>query len=129
LAARLARKAGVEVHVLSVARIWGSAFGLPHPGLKPSKRELQDQHKLVAEAISDLKQKGVAADGEIISTRSAAARIAREANRRRAGAIVMAADPPKHWLIADLMWSQEPYRVRRLADVPVYTVVDESQRS
>jgi nucleotide-binding universal stress UspA family protein len=129
LAARLARKAGVDVHVISVARIWGSAFGLPHPGLKPTKRELQDQHKLVAEAIAGLKQKGIAADGEIVGTRSAAKRIVNEANRRRAGAIVMAADPPKHWLIADMMWSQEPYRVRRLADVPVYTVVDESQRS
>jgi len=127
LAARLARRTGAEVHVLSVARIWGSSFGFPHPGLKPNKRELKDQQDLVFEAISGLKKKGVAADGEIVSTRSAAKRIAREARRRKVGAIVMSADPPRHWFVADFIWSQEPYRVRRLADVPFYTVVDESQ--
>ena len=127
LAARLARRAGAEVHVLSIARIWGSALGLPHPGLKPNKHELQAQHDLVAEAVAGLKRKGVAADGQIIGTRSAAKRIVGEARRRGAGAIVMSADPPKHWLLADMMWSQEPYRVRRLAEVPVYTVVDGSR--
>ncbi|HVM85924.1 MAG TPA: universal stress protein [Candidatus Binatia bacterium] len=127
LAARMARTAGAGVHVLTVARIWGSALGLPHPGLKPTRSELQQQHDLIAETIAALKGKGVAADGEIVSSRSAARRIAREARRHRVGAIVMSADPPRHWLIADLLWSQEPYRVRRLADVPVYTVLDESQ--
>lgn len=35
----------------------------------------------------------------------------------------MAADKKKPWVLADLMWSQEPYRVRRRANVPVYLVV------
>ncbi|MGB7127357.1 MAG: hypothetical protein WBD42_11095, partial [Methylovirgula sp.] len=37
---------------------------------------------------------------------------------------VMAAPPPRHWLIAGYLWEQEPYRVRRLAETPVYLVVD-----
>jgi len=124
LAAKLAKHAKADVHVLTVARIWGSSLGLPHPGLKPNKRELKQQHEQVAEAIGRLKKKGVAAEGQIVSTRAAAKRIVAEAARRRVGAIVMSADPEKHWFLADMMWSQEPYRVRRLADVPVYTVVE-----
>jgi hypothetical protein len=34
----------------------------------------------------------------------------------------MGADPPRGRLLADFIWSQEPYRVRRRADVPVYLV-------
>jgi hypothetical protein len=29
-----------------------------------------------------------------------------------------------HRVVADFMWTQEPYRVRRKAPVPVYLVVD-----
>ena len=48
----------------------------------------------------------------------------RRGRRRRADAIVMAADPPQHWLISNMVWSQDPYRVRRLAPVPVYLVIE-----
>jgi hypothetical protein len=34
----------------------------------------------------------------------------------------MAADPPRGRLVADFMRSQEPYRVRRRAKIPVYLV-------
>src|SRR5262245_61762836 len=37
LTGRMAKKAGAEVHVMSVARIWGTSFGLPNPGLMPNK--------------------------------------------------------------------------------------------
>jgi hypothetical protein len=39
----------------------------------------------------------------------------------------MAADPPQHWFISGMIWSQEPQRVRRLASIPVYLVVDSKQ--
>lgn len=126
-AQRLAEKAGAEVHVLSIARIWGSSFGLPNPGLLPNKREMQERHDSVARAVTWLKRRHVAASGEVSGTRNAARRIITEARRRGADAIVMAADPQRHWLVADMMWSQEPYRVRRLARVPVYLVIDEQQ--
>jgi nucleotide-binding universal stress UspA family protein len=122
-AARLAKKAGAPVHVFIVARIWGSAFGLPHPGLMPSKNERQQQRELVVEAVDRLRQLGIEASGQVASTRNAARSIVAEAKRRKNDAIVMAAEPARHWLIADLIWSQEPYRVRRLAKVPVYLVI------
>jgi len=58
----------------------------------------------------------------VIGTRSATRRIVAEARRRGCDAIVMAADPPRHWFVSDFIWSQEPYRVRRRAPVPVYLV-------
>ena len=36
----------------------------------------------------------------------------------------MAADPPRNRVAADFMWTQEPYRVRSKARVPVYLVPD-----
>jgi hypothetical protein len=38
----------------------------------------------------------------------------------------MGADPPRQRFIANLMWSQEPYRVKRRAKVPVHLVVDDA---
>jgi nucleotide-binding universal stress UspA family protein len=123
-AGRMAERAGAEVHVLSIARVWGTGFGMPHPGLMPSKRELQGQRDDVAAAVARLKRRDIAATGQIFSTRNAAKRILAEGRRRCVDAIVMATDPPRHWLVSNMVWSQEPLRVRRLATVPVYLVIE-----
>jgi nucleotide-binding universal stress UspA family protein len=123
-AARLAAQSQAAVHVLSIARVWGTAFGLPNPGLLPSKREWEEQRRLVAEAVTALRERGIDATGQVLGTRGAAKRIVTEAERRQCGAIVMGADAPRPWLIANLLWSQEPYRVRRRSRIPVYLVVD-----
>jgi nucleotide-binding universal stress UspA family protein len=124
LAGRMAEQAGAEVHVLSIARIWGTSFGLPHPGLMPNKRELKEHHDYVADTVTWLKRRNIAASGQVVGTRNAAKRILAEARQRRADAIVMAADPPQHWLVSNMVWSQEPHRVRRMAPVPVYLVIE-----
>ena len=124
-AARLARQGEGAVHVFSIARVWGSGLGLPNPGLLPNKREWDTQRGLVGDAVKALKKRGVEADGRVVATRKATKRIVSEAERLRCGAIVMAADPPRNRLLADLMWSQEPYRVRRRARLPVYLVTDD----
>jgi nucleotide-binding universal stress UspA family protein len=123
-AGRMAEKSGAEVLVLSIARIWGTSFGLPNPGLMPNKRELKEQYDHVAGANTSLKRRAIAASGQVTGTRNAAKLILAEARRRRADAIVMAADPPQSWFISGMIWSQEPSRVRRLASIPVYLVVD-----
>jgi nucleotide-binding universal stress UspA family protein len=123
-AVQLARKAEAPVHVLIIARIWGSAFGLPHPGLMPTKREWQIQREFASEAVDRLQRRGVEATGQVVSARNAGKRILAEAERRRPEAIVMAAPPPRHWFIADFIWDHEPYRVRRQAESPVYLVVE-----
>ena len=121
LAAQLAGKGG-DVRVFTVVRVWGTSFGLPNPGLLPSKREWDAQRENVAGAVARLRKRGIEASGQALATRKATKRIVREAARLECDAIVMAADPPRSRFVADLMWSQEPYRVRRRSKVPVHLV-------
>jgi nucleotide-binding universal stress UspA family protein len=121
-AAELARENGGRVHVFSVARVWGTSLGLPNPGLLPTKHEWDEQRAVVGDAVKALKKLGVEATGEVLATRRATKRIVTAAERHGCAAIVMAADPPRRRLVSDLMWSQEPYRVRRRSKVPVHLV-------
>jgi len=124
LAARIAKRSGAPVHVFTIARIWGTTFGFPSPGLYPTKREWDEQRQKAEKAVARLERKGVTADARVIGTRAGAKRIVKEAQRRGCDAIVMAADPPRHPVVANFMWSQEPYRVRRRAGMPVFLVME-----
>jgi len=123
-AAELARAGGLPVHVFAVARIYGTGFALPNPWLRPNAREWQEQRDSIGAAIKLLEKRGVQADGDILGTRKATKRIVGTARELGCEAIVMAADPPRNRLVANLMWSQEPYRVKRRARVPVHLVLD-----
>jgi nucleotide-binding universal stress UspA family protein len=100
------------------------AFGLPNPGLLPTRREWQEQRDIVAKAVKRLRRGGVEADGHVLGTRKATKRILDEAAKHGCEAIVMAADPDRNRLVADLLWTQEPQRVRRKAKLPVFLVSD-----
>jgi nucleotide-binding universal stress UspA family protein len=122
--ARLAQPRHASVSVFSVARVHGTAYGLPSPGLLPNKREWQEQRDLVAKAVKALRKRGLEANGAVTGTRKAAAKICAQAEEMNCDVIVMAADPPRNRVVADFLWSQEPYRVRRRAKLPVYLVPD-----
>jgi nucleotide-binding universal stress UspA family protein len=122
--AKLAGPGKAAVNIISIARVHGTAYGFPSPGLLPTKREWQEQRDLVAAAVKALRKRGLEADGEVVGTRKATARICQEASDLGCDVIVMAADPPRNRVVADFMWTQEPYRVRRKARVPVYLVPD-----
>jgi len=124
----LADSSGPEVarvRVLAIARVHGVAFGMPNPGLMPTRGELDERRETVNRAIKRLRRRGLSASGHVIGTRKATARIVEEAALEECQAIVMAADPDRNRLVADMMWSQEPQRVRRRARVPVFLVRDE----
>ena len=121
----LATRSNASVQVLSIARVHGVAFGLPNPGLLPTKREWDEQREIVRKAVARLRRKGIDADGHVVGTRNATKRICQEAVITHAGAIVMAADPDRGRIVGDFMWTQEPQRVRRKAQVPVFLVVDD----
>jgi nucleotide-binding universal stress UspA family protein len=110
------------VHVLSIARVHGVSFGLPNPGLLPTRREWQEQRDIVAKAVRRLRRRGLEARGHVVGTRKATKRIMQEAEQESCEAIVMAADPDRNRIIADLMWTQEPQRVARRAKLPVFLV-------
>ena len=119
---RLAQPRHAAVDVISIARVHGTAFGFPSPGLLPTRREWQEQRDLVAAAVEALRKRGFDAEGEVVGTRKAAKRICAQASAVGADVIVMAAEPPRNRVVADFLWSQEPYRVRRRSTVPVYLV-------
>jgi nucleotide-binding universal stress UspA family protein len=121
-AVELARERGSGVHVFSVARVWGTSFGFPNPGLQPTRQEWKDQRALIETTVKALEKRGVDATGRVLGTRKATKRIVDEAERLGCTAIVMAADPPRNRFLSDLMWSQEAYRVKRRAKVPVHLV-------
>ena len=118
----LARAGRATVHVLSIARVHGVAFGLPNPGLLPTKREWDEQRESVRQAVARLRRKGITADGHVLGTRNATKKIIAEAVAEGCDAIVMGGDPDANRVVSDFMWSQEPQRVRRKAKVPVFVV-------
>jgi nucleotide-binding universal stress UspA family protein len=118
----LARQFDASVYVLSIARVHGVAFGLPNPGLLPTKREWDEQREMVGKVVKRLQRKGIDTDGRVIGTRNATKKIVEEATISGCDAIVMAADPDRNRVIGDFSWSQEPQRVRRKAKIPVFLV-------
>jgi nucleotide-binding universal stress UspA family protein len=111
---------GAYVRVFSIARVHGVAFGMPNPGLLPTKREWAEQRDAVASAIKRLKRRRLPADGHVVGTRNATKMIRNEATAHRCEAIVMGADPDRNRIVANAMWEQEPQRVRRRSKLPVY---------
>jgi len=87
-AAALAGSGGT-VAVVTIARIYGTQFGLPHPGLLPSKQELVERRGWVEGAVRELKRKGVAADGQVAATRKATKKLASVARGRGARVVVI----------------------------------------
>jgi hypothetical protein len=80
---------GEPVAVLSILKVYGSSFGLPNPGLLPTRRERDEQYAIVRRAISAVERRGGTADGQIAATRSAGRTIAKVARRRRVRYVVM----------------------------------------
>ncbi len=122
----LARPSGATVRVFTIARIHGVAFGMQSPGLLPTKAEWAEQRSIVSKAVKRLERKGIEADGHVVGTRKSTKRIIEEAKFAGCDAIVMAADPDRNRFAGDMMWSQEPQRVRRKAKIPVFLVFEEA---
>jgi nucleotide-binding universal stress UspA family protein len=124
-AIELAKPAGASVHVFTIARIHGTSFGMPTPGLMPTKKEWAEQRDIVARTIRRLERKGIEAGGHVLGTRNATKKILEEAKHEGCEAIVMAADADRNRVTGNMMWSQEPQRVKRKAKLPVYLVADD----
>ncbi len=96
--ARAAALAGSEpVGVVRIAKIFGSSFGVPHPGLLPTKQELAEHRDQVDRAISGLRSMQVDADGQIAATRRATKKLAEIARVRRARVVVIDETEASGW--------------------------------
>jgi nucleotide-binding universal stress UspA family protein len=122
---QLASKSGASVHVFCVARVHGTSFGFPSPGLLPTKQEWAQRRDMVRKTVRRLERKGIEADGHVLGTRKATKRICDQATKEGCDAIVMAADPDRNRVVGDMLWTQEPQRVRRRAKLPVFLVLDD----
>ena len=87
--------AGETVAVLTILKVYGSQFGLPNPGLLPTRREREDQFALMQRTIAALERRGDTADGQIATTRSAGRTIAKVARARGVRYVVMDDREPK----------------------------------
>lgn len=117
--ASLAQKTESDIYILSIARVWGSAFGLPNAALMPTKKEWAIQREHVETAVLALRKMGITVQGRVLGTRNAAKKIVEEAHTHACQAIIMGADQPANFLIQAFQWSQEPHRVKRLAKIDV----------
>ena len=77
------------VAVVTIAKIYGSSFGLPHPGLLPTKAELAERRRWVEGAVRTLNDSGAAADGQVAATRRTAKKLAAVARARGVRVIVI----------------------------------------
>jgi nucleotide-binding universal stress UspA family protein len=108
------------MHVLSIAQIFGTALGLQHPGLFPTKREWRAQADLVEDAVKALERRGFSAKGQVLGSRHAGKAIANVAATEGCAAIVMGATPLPRW--RQLLQQDETRKVVRRATVPVHVV-------
>ncbi|HXB03683.1 MAG TPA: universal stress protein [Candidatus Angelobacter sp.] len=108
------------VHVMSIARIWGTGLGIQHPGLFPTKLEWKAQLEIVGDAVRTLKHAGLDARGGVMATRNPSKVIAREARRLECSTIVIGWQPLSWWmtyLLQDDVWW-----LNRRSSVPVIAV-------
>jgi nucleotide-binding universal stress UspA family protein len=108
------------MHVLSIAQIFGTALGLQHPGLFPTKREWRAQADLVEDAVKALERRGFISKGRVVGSRHAGRAIANVAEAEGCAAIVIAATPLPRW--RQLLQQDETRKVVRRSKVPVHVV-------
>lgn len=88
---------GRPVAVITIARVHGSQFGLPNPGLMPTKKEMLEQQAVVAQAIDSLERSGVEAWGQVATTRRDAKIIARAARAHGVTQVLVVSPVVPRW--------------------------------
>jgi hypothetical protein len=88
---------GRPVAVVAIARIYGSSFGLPSPGLMPTRKEMDEQLALVNKAIVRLERAGVEAWGQVASTRRYAKTIAQVGRARGVSRVLVVTPEVPRW--------------------------------
>jgi hypothetical protein len=88
---------GRPVAIVAIARIYGSSFGLPSPGLMPTRKEMEEQLALVNKAIERLERAGVEAWGQVASTRRYARTIAQVGRARGVSRVLVVTPEVPRW--------------------------------
>jgi uracil-DNA glycosylase len=83
---------GEPVAVVTIARVYGSAFGLPNPGLMPTGKEMIALRDQVQTVLAALERRRVVAWGQVAATRRPGRAIAQVARVRGVKHVVLS-DP------------------------------------
>ena len=83
---------GGRVAVVSIARLYGFALGLPNPGLLPTASEREAQTLVVSQAARQLDGWGLPNDAEVVITRNPSSSIVRIARGREAKVVAIQTD-------------------------------------
>jgi K+-sensing histidine kinase KdpD len=116
----LATPEQAKITVLGIARIFGTALGLPHPGLKPNRLEWEEQRNVVQEAADELGRRGFDVLLAMAMARNAPKLIARWVRARNFHAVVIPDPARPAWrrrIEGDL-----DHEIERRAHVPVHAV-------
>jgi hypothetical protein len=73
---------GDPIAVVTIARIYGSAMGLPNPGLMPTRREMAEQKSQVELTIRQIEKSGAEAWGQVAASRKPIKTVAEAARAR-----------------------------------------------
>ena len=88
---------GGAVAVVALARVYGSAFGLPNPGLMPTRKELQAERDRVTAAVAAIERCGVTTWGQVAATRRPVRTISRIAAARGARVVLVVTPETSRW--------------------------------
>ncbi len=106
--------------VLGIARVYGTAFGLPNPGLQPTRREWEELRTYVNDAADVLRRKGFEVRVATARARNAPKIIGRWVTSKSFHAVVVPDPDRPRWrrtIEGDLA-----AEIRRRAGVPVHAV-------
>ena len=116
----LAKPEHAKITVLGIARVYGTSLGLPHPGLKPTMGEWEEQRNVVNDAADLLRSRGFEVRVAAAKSRNAPKMIAKWGKARNFHAIVLADPERSKWrrrIEGDLT-----HEIERRCGVPVHAV-------
>jgi hypothetical protein len=115
---------GRPVAVVTIARMYGSSFGLPNPGLLPTRKEMDEQRSIVALAMKRLERRGVEAWGQVATTRRFGRTIAQVACVRSVDHVLVVTAQVPRWrqVIEGDMTRELKRRLGKTIEVEGFTV-------
>lgn len=116
----LATPEHAKVTVLGIARVYGTSLGLPHPGLKPTMREWEEQRTVVNDAADELRSRGLDVRVAASKSRNAPKMIARWGKAKNVHAIVLA--DPRRPRLRRLIEGDLTHEIGRRCEIPVHAV-------
>jgi len=116
----LATPEHAKITVLGIAKVFGTALGLPHPGLKPTPIEWEAQGKVVQDAADDLRNRGFDILIAMARARNAPKLIGRWVRAKRFHAVVIPDPDRPGW--RRRIEGELTKEVGRHAHVPVHAV-------